>query len=470
MSTNASPRGIARFDSATAQAHALALALNGSEVASLSGSPLLDRAMPLVNRLPRRAREWVYSIGGMSEGIAAGGARELDVAAIARWLAGLFPERRYPAAFIGSSNGALMHVAAAMGVPWLAQTFLCPVRQWAMDPDDPRRGLAAGRAVAAALSEAHPELSIHHMHDPNQDRLMLRMMSYFRLKLRRLPEAYRDFLARSLPRGATLYIDRCTLQWPVTRTGARSVFQFGAVGGATHDEYFRGGERVRHYFKRYRSKRLRWDPPEPDDSAPEAEWGFEPALAAELHALARERGWRVVEVSFADPEAMSFLAAEIYRDWYRALGIEPRRLVIDSFILMDPRATLRLRAIPFWSVFPVEPSLRNVERFLAQQPPFDEIDQMLFSHGTEGIGVAPLDDWRRIIGQARRRCSFLGVDERRYPRDFATFIRFQQALHRLAPRHEPPPPLAVERFDALLRERGPRFGITSQDRALDIAS
>ena len=199
MSKSASPRGIARFDSATAQAHALALALDGGEVESLSGSPLLDRAMPLVNRLPRRAREWVYSIGGMTEGIAAGGARDLDVEAIARWLAGLFPGRRYPAAFIGSSNGALMHVAAAMGVPWLAQTFLCPVRQWVMDPDDPKRGFAAGRAVVDALLEAHPELSIHHMHDPNQDRLMLHMMSYYRLKLRRLPEAYRDFLRRWLP-------------------------------------------------------------------------------------------------------------------------------------------------------------------------------------------------------------------------------------------------------------------------------
>jgi hypothetical protein len=470
MSSSASPHGIARFDSATAQAQALALALHGREVRSLSASPLLDRAMPLVNRLPRRAREWVYAIGGMTEGIARRQVRSLDVEAIARWIVGLFPDRRYPAAFIGSSNGALMHVAAAMGVPWLAQTFLCPVRHGVMDPDDPRRGFAAGRGLVEALLETHPELSIHHMHDPNQDRLMLHMMSYLRLKLRRLPQAYRDFLTRSLPRGATLYIDRCALRWPVTRTSARSVFQFGAVGGATHDEYFKGGARVRQYFKRYRSTRSRWDPPEPDDTAPEAEWGFEPAIIADLHALARERGWRVVEFTFVDPEAMSFLAADIYRDWYHSLGIEPRRLVIDSFILMDPRATLRLHAIPFWSVFSVEPSVRNAERFLEQQPVFEEIDQMLFSHGTEGIGLAQLDDWRRIIGRARRRGSFVGVDERRYPRDFATFIRFQEALHRLGPVHEPPPPLAVERFHSLLQERGPRFGISSEDRSLDIAS
>jgi hypothetical protein len=470
MSGDSSPRGLARFDSATAQAQALARALHGRDVLSLSGSPLLDRAMPLVNHLPRRAREWVYSIGGMTEGIAKHRARHLDVEGVARWIAGLFPERNYPAAFIGSSNGALMHVAAAMDVPWLAQTFLSPVRQWVMDPDDPKRGFAAGRAVVEALLDAHPGLSIHHMHDPNQDRLMLHMMSYFRLKLRRLPRAYRDFLMRTLPRGSTLYVDRCTLRWPVTRINERAVFQFGAVGGATHDEYFHGGERVRDYFRRYRSARLRWDPPEPDDTAPEAEWGFEPALLRDLYALARERGWRVTELSFEDPEAMSFLATDIYRDWYAAHGIKAQRLVVDSFILMDPRATMRLRAIPFWSVFSVEPSLRNVERFLAQQAPFDEIDMMLFSHGTEGIGLAQLDDWRRVLGAARRRGAFLGVDEARYPRDFATFIRFQQALHRLQPVFEPLPPLASQRFDELLRARGPRLGITTEDRALDLAS
>lgn len=392
--TSKSPRGIARFDSATAMAQALALALRGQEVDSLSQSPLLDRAMPYVNLLPTRAREWVYSIGGMTEGIAKREAGRIDVEGIAEWIGGLFPERCYPAAFIGSSNGALMHLAAALGAPWLPQTFLCPVRQWRMDPDDPKRGFAAGRPVVKALLETHPELSIHHMHDPNQDRLMLQTMSYFRLKLRRLPRSYRDFLVRCLPRGGTLYIGRCTLRWPVTRTSERSIFQFGAVGGATHDEYFHGGERTRAYFARYRSKRVRWDPPEPDDDAPEAEWGFEPALLHDLHALAREMGWRVTEVSFEDPEAMSFLAADVYQTWYRELGIEARRLVIDSFILMDPLATLRLRAIPFWSVFSVEPSVRSVERFLAEQPPYDEIDQMLFSHGTEGIGLAQLSDWR----------------------------------------------------------------------------
>jgi hypothetical protein len=78
---------------------------------------------------------------------------------------------------------------------------------------------------------AQPDISVHHMLDPNQDRLMLRMMSYFRLKYRRVPVAYRNFPTECLPRGGTLHIADGTLRWPVTRTSGRSVFQFGAAGG-----------------------------------------------------------------------------------------------------------------------------------------------------------------------------------------------------------------------------------------------
>src|SRR4051794_20555752 len=104
------PRGIARFDSAAALARALGLALAGQPVDSLSGSPLLDRLMPAINLLPRHGREWVYAIGGMTEAIAKRDARRLDVEAIAAWLADQFPGRPYAGAFIGSSNGAMVHL------------------------------------------------------------------------------------------------------------------------------------------------------------------------------------------------------------------------------------------------------------------------------------------------------------------------------------------------------------------------
>ncbi|MBV8092972.1 MAG: hypothetical protein JO110_07025 [Acetobacteraceae bacterium] len=456
-----SPRGIARFDSAAGMAQTLGSYLHGEEFRSLTGSGRLDRMLPLVNLLPERPREWFYSFAGMVEGVWPRELPRLDFEGIANWLVGLYPKKSYPSAFVGSSNGAIVHLAAALGVPWLPQTFLCPVRHLASDPDDARTGFSAGLPFAQALTEAAPDMAVHHMQDPNQDRLMLRTMSYYRLKHRRLPDAFRQALAEWLPRAATLYSVECTKTWPVTRTGPRSVFQFGALGGATIDEYFHGGERVRAYLARYRVRRERWEPPEPNDEAPEAEWGFEPALLEDLQQMARIHGWRLVRIRCENPEALSDIAAAAFQDWYHALGLTgPFRLIVDSFVLMAPLRAQRLRAVPFWLLFGVDPSAEHLERFLSGQRPFDEVDIMLFSHGTEGVGVAPIDAWRRLAACGRRPGRLLGVDPQRYPRDFATFARFHRDLEKLGPvLPELPPPLPLDRFESLLRSYAKGSGI-----------
>jgi hypothetical protein len=45
--------------------------------------------------------------------------------------------------FAGSSNGAVAHLAAALGVPWLPQTLLLAVRTGGLDPDDPAADMQA---------------------------------------------------------------------------------------------------------------------------------------------------------------------------------------------------------------------------------------------------------------------------------------------------------------------------------------
>ena len=454
------PRGIARFDSAAGLVQALASCLRREPFDSPSGSPLLDRLIPPSNRLPERVRDFAYALGALGEAVPRRRAGDIRAGTIAEWVAGLFPRQPYPAAFVGSSNGGVVHLAAALGCPWLPQTFLAPVRQLGVDPDDPGRALAAGLPAGEALMAGNPDVVVHHMHDPNQDRLMLHTMAYYRLKFRRLPAAYRDLLVGTLGPGATLYTVECGTAWPVTRLGERYVFQFGAVGGATVDEYFRGGPRVRAYLGRYGVRRERWDPPAPDGEAPEAEWGFEPALLAELEALAAERGWRLVRLRFADPEDAGLLAADLYRAWWREQGVDPSRLLVESFVLTAPLAALRRRLVPLWLVFNTEPSAGTLRRFLdGGRPPFGEVGLMLFSHGTEGVGVTPIGAWRALLGRARRQGFFLGVDEARYPHDFATFVRFHRDLGRLGPEQDLPPPLAPCRFEALLRELGEARGV-----------
>jgi N-acyl-D-amino-acid deacylase len=89
------------------------------------------------------------------------------------------------------------------------------------------------------------------MHDPVQDRLMVRRMSYFRLKKLSLGETYRTFLDQCLEPGGTIVLVDCRLSWPVTDCGGRHLFQFGALGGATAEESYRGGPRLAEYLARY---------------------------------------------------------------------------------------------------------------------------------------------------------------------------------------------------------------------------
>lgn len=450
------PSGIAKFDSASVMLRALARFLHGEDFPAVGQPRLMQYPGSLANWLPRSVRERLFAVLGASEGVSPEKIGEVSAAAIAEWFAGLYPQRRYPAVMIGSSSGALVHLGAALGVPWLPQTFLTLVRQSGVHPDDAQAAMEAGREPARRFLAANPDVQLHHMHDPNQDRLMLGYITYFRSKFRRLPPAYRDFVTRSLEPGGTIVLIECERRWPTTRISERHVYQFGALGGATVDEYFHGSARVDAYLSRYGSPRRHWAPPPPDGESPEAEWGFEPELRAHLAELARERGYRLVRLVFEEPEHLSPLVADLYRAWHRERGLPADRLVIESFILLEPYWTLRTGAVPFWMKFNKEPSLDWARRYLAQAEPFDHVHLMLFAHGVNSVGLPPIEAWRALLDRAQEDGSFLGVDPDAYPSHFATFARYHMELRKIPARHPLPEPLSLDRFERFVRDTGAR--------------
>ena len=419
---------------------ALARFLHGKDFPAL-GMGAAATAVPLVNLLPRGARESVYRWSGWNEALPARRLRRVRSEAITQWAASQYPKRRYPAVAVGSSNGAAVHLWAALGIPWLPQTFLIPVRHPGLDIDDPQAGLRWARGPARDLLAANPDLELHHMHDPVQDRLMLARMTYFRVKLLRLGEAYEPFLAERLDPGGTIFLVDCGRRWPTTLAQDRHVFQVGAMGGVEPDEVLR-----------------RWPAPEPDGDRPEAEWGFASTVEEDVARVANDRGFRVRRLAFVEPEHLSPLVAELYRWWYRQRRIESRRLLVESFILLEPYWALRTGSVPFWTKFAVEPDAAWLERYLDEVGAYDEIRVMLFSHGVDSLGLAPIERWRGIIDRAGRG-GFVGVDEERFPRDFATFVRYHDELERLRPRYPLPGPLHLTELDRFLDEQGSRFGV-----------
>ncbi len=462
---------IANFDSATAMVRALASHCRDEDFIALGSFPrwatsFMSGVGGLVNHMPGIVRNAVYTVSGWTEAVAPRqivGART-DPAGVARWLCEHYPKKRYPAMMIGSSNGALMHLCAACGIPWLPQTYLMPVAHRRLDPNDVATELARMRPLALRFLGEHQDVQLHHMHDPSQDRLMVQLMSYFRLKYLRLPDAYETFMQQCLEPGATICIVDCALPWPTTQLADRYVFQMGALGGPTADEYLHGGPRVTAFLEQTHASVRRWTAPEPDALRPEAEWGFEKTLDSAIEAFAQRNGYRVERLSFSHPEELSPLIADLHAKWYGEHGIEAKRLLVESFILMDPHRALRAGLVPFWMFFNMLPSHASLTRYLDGRPPFDEIAMMLFSHGVRSIGLAAIEDWDQCLAKARKQGYYVGVDRRAYPQDFATFVNYSRDLERRfgnVNRVLPPMPYATARDFIRSHSAGTRLSWTA---------
>jgi hypothetical protein len=457
---------IADFDSASAMLKASAAFLHGRDFPAIGQSQWLEGIVPVVNQLPRRGREWVYIAGGWMESLAQRSVPNVETESIYQWAADLYPQRQYPCVFIGSSNGALVNLCAALGAPWLPQTLFMPVSQTRVHPDEPTDGLEDLKETGERFLAANPDVQLHHMHDPNQDRMMLELMTYFRIKRRRLGPAYESFLDEALEPGGTIVVVECGESWPVTKVSDRYYFQFGAIGGMPPSEFFEGSERVEEYLARYGSYRRDWEPPAPNTEAPEAEWGFEPALLADIERYAGERGLKIVRLRFAETMDFPPFVAELYRWWYRRRGLPTNRLMAQSFLLVEPYRTLQAGLIPYWFTFATEPMAEGFERYLAEAEPYDEIRMMLFSHGTEGVGLAPIERWRELLGHARREGSFLGVDEELFPLDFATFGNYHRALRALPSRYPVDVRLTLDEVERFAADNRGRFAVEWGDARL----
>ncbi len=459
------PRFVAGFDSASAMVRLLSRYLKGKDSPGLGGmAPASETFARFTNTLPPRVREQLFIISGWGEAIPESKAPEIRSEELSRWVVNSYPARPYQSAMIGSSSGAMIHLAAALGIPWLPQTQFVPVRRRGVHPDEPVEDFEFGKRVAPQILENNSDLQLHHMHDPNQDRLMVQLMTYFRFKKLRLGPTYEQFLKDNLEPGAPIYVVNCRRRWPVTRVSDRHYFQFGALGGATAEEFHHGSERVEEYLERYGSHRRRWDPPEPDCEMPEAEWGLEESFLEDARRFAHENGFELREMVFDEPEHLSPLVADLHRWWYRERGmVHANRLMVGSFIAMEPYWALRTGSVPFWLKFMMEPSAEWLEHYLDNTEPYDEIYLTLFQSGVDPVGLASIDQWKELLKRARKSGQFLATEPDKHPRDFGVFPRLTQHTRDTIPARYPlPGPMPLATFQRFLEQSGDRYPVSWQ--------
>ena len=346
-----------------------------------------------------------------------------------------------------------------LGVPWLPQTFLVPIRR-DVDADAIREDVHWGREHAGPFLEANPDVAVHQMHDPNQDRLMVRKLAYFRTKSRVLGEAYEEFLEAVLGSDGTIVSLGCEYDWPAIDPGERHTFQVGGLGGLSPEEYYEGSATAADFLSRQGAGIHEWDTPEPDGRIPEAEWGFDPALRADLERFAGEHGYDLRRLSFDDPRDLSPFVADWYRRRYAERERPTERLFVQSFALVEPWWTIRTGSVPYWAAFNTESDADFLEAYLESTEPYDEIRMTLFGHGVESAGLASTDRWREVLSRARAGHGFVGVDETEFPYDVETHVRYHRDLpDEIEARHPHLPPLSIDRFDSRTAEIADEYAI-----------
>jgi hypothetical protein len=404
---------VAGFDSASTMLEATAHGLRGEPFDRAGRGPAFGAALHVANLLPRPLRQKAYAVVGGAEGLPPDELGEVDIDEVSEWVTGHYGPGQFPAVLLGSSNGAAVHLATALGAPWLPQTLLIPVHWTGNDPARPDRALEFGAENAPKLLRRNPDIALHHMHDANQDHLMIQRMAYFRIKRCRLGPAYEQFIRTRLAPGAPIIVLADESTWPVTTVGERHVFQVGAQGGIGPEDYDRHGL-------------------VPDTHAPEAEWGFESLLLEDITHLAATTGHPVHVIQYPDPHALSGPVADIHRTW-----LNSDRLLIESFLLLDPTRTREAGLVPLWTMFPVRSAVETAAEYMSSRD-FESVHIGLFPHGVRSRGIAEPQLWREKLGHD---VQFLGLNERRYPADFAALTRYSTHLRHIPrPNHPAPAP------------------------------
>ncbi|MCU4973243.1 hypothetical protein OB955_10865 [Halobacteria archaeon AArc-m2/3/4] len=454
------PRALPNFDSTTVFVRAAVRYLRGEDFPALGMfHPKLTGVAPVLNHLPRNVRTSIYTWGGANEGVPPDSLGDVDVERFREWVVDQYPERGYPAVMIGSSNGAAVHLAALLGIPWLPQTFLVPVRR-SMGPDEIREDIRWGDEHVEPFLEANPDISVHQMHDPNQDRLMVRKLGYFRTKVRTLGEAYEEFLETVLEPGGTIVTLECEYDWPAIDVGERHSFQLGGLGGLEPEEYYEGSDRIASFLAEQGAVNRRWNVPEPDGRIPEAEWGFDHHLREDVERVVDERDYDLRRLSFDDPRDLSPFVADRYRERYRERNRSTERLFAQSFALVEPWWTIRTGSIPYWTAFNTQPDAQFLEEYLEDADPYDEVRANLFSHGVESAGLASVDRWQEVLEHATDRRGFVGVDTDAFPYDLESQFRYHSDIpETIDARHSHPPSLSFERFDEIADDVASEYSI-----------
>ncbi len=430
------------FDSATRAVRATAEALTGHGRGILEAYPPgAALFLGFLRLLPEGLRIALLEWGiGLSLGRSPERFDFTKVATLPEWCVRQYPHRsrRYKAVLIGAPSGAAAHLAALLEAPFLTNSFLLGFRyRQRLAPDDVQGYAFFGHGLSQRVLTADKNEifeAVNHF-DPLHDRSLVKFADLLRLRLVRLPEAYRKFILENLAPEGQLILLNCTYPWKQYRFAEREYLQVGGLGGVSSEEFL-----------------ARWPLGSEAElvERPESEWGCPPGFAEAVRRFAKAEGFRLLELRFDHPERLSLLAYQAYC----AAGAREEEVMLDCFTYSSP-CTNVITGIPaLWLPFNAHDSLKFARRFLEGKR-FARIYLALVPSFARCPDTVPFHEWRELLS-AHGQLELLGIDPRAYPADPLAPFAFTNALERLRRSYRPRPRLGLSltQLEELARRSG----------------
>ena len=277
-------------------------------------------------------------------------------------------------------------LCCALGIPWLPQTLLVPVRRPRTHPDDigyvveaqrPGTGAITGEPRLVTAPDARPQPGPP---DVSGDGVFPREAAY--------PRCHLPTIHRGDP-AAGRHAAALGMSFPgLPHVLPSSIFQLGGLGGLPAEEYLSGSARVAA-FAAHGSHYQRWEAPAPDGERPRQSGALRRNCVRRLRAWHSARdiassAWVFSTHTISAPLSPISTAGGI------ASGDCQRSGFWESLLPCS------IRGGPCTPVGTVLDLLRGAAgsgatgHYLRTTDPYDDIYLTLFSHGIESIGIAPI--------------------------------------------------------------------------------
>jgi hypothetical protein len=382
----------------------------------------------------------------------------VDAEQVASWIVERYQVQPHPAMLLGSPHGAAIHLAAALGVPWLPTGFTVRVPWPGGSAGDWAGAAEEGHAVANRILAANPGVSVRQVHDPVQDGSLCGATLTMHLRWQRLPAAYDRFLRSTLTPGGITLLLRDLRTWPVMQLSRGHSMQVGSpVSGWSYASYDADRPAFRDLLDDVGVEN--WLRPPPDLAPQYAERGGDPALGPDLRRLAADLGGQARRVLYASPDILSACVADLYREHLRATVGSAESCLIETGRMLDPWQVLGRGLVPYWCESAARRTVGAAEWWLAGSSPYDQVTAVPEPPGTVCDAHAGLRLWRSVAGFGRRHGEVDQQAARRYPRLPLPRGHLSGVIRALCGPILAVPPMTADQVMTGLRTHGARPGL-----------